>query len=291
MSPQLIGETHNGADDNASGTAGLIELAYALARDPAPRKRGYLFIAFAGEEIGLNGSSYWANNPTYPLDKTVAMLNLDMIGRPRNNAVMLGGIGTSPTFAEITKAAATEAGIEAKPSSQGGYGASDHASFYMKNLPVLFFFSGLHGDYHRPSDDWQLIDGPGAVKIVGMVYGVATRLNVLDARPQFTKVDEPAGGARRGAGGSGYGASFGSVPDMAADVQGVRFADVRPNSPAAKAGLKGGDTLVRFAGKEVKSLEDFSYILRMHKPGDVVEVVVIRDGQPMTVQVKLDVRR
>ncbi len=291
LSPSLIGQIHNGADDNASGTAGLIEIAAALARDPSPRRRGYVFIAFAGEELGLRGSGYWAAHPGRELAKVVAMLNMDMIGRSRNDQVILGGIGTSPAFAELVKTAGAENGLEVK-GSQSGYGASDHTSFYTRNVPVLFFFSGLHADYHRPSDDWERINAGGATKILGMVYTIARRLNAMDARPQFTKVNEPltTGSSGRG-GGSGYGAYFGSIPDMTAEVKGVRFSDVRPNSPAAKAGLRGEDILIRFAGKDVASLEDFSYVLRTHKPGDTVEVVVLRDGQPVTVQVTLDVRR
>ncbi len=290
LSPSLIGQIHNGADDNASGTAGVIELAAALAKDPAPRRRAYLFIAFAGEEAGLLGSAYWTAHPTRPLDKAVAMINLDMIGRAKDNQIIVSGIGTSPAFPDLVKSAAAEAGMEVK-TTQSGYGGSDHTSFYTKNIPVLFFFSGLHADYHRPSDDWQLINSDGAAKILNMVYSIATRLDTMDSRPQFTKVNEPAvTGASRGPGGSS-GAYFGSVPDMTAEVNGVRFADVRPNSPAAKADLHAKDIMISFAGKEVKNLEDFAYLLRTHKPGDVVEVVVLRDGQPITAQVKLEVRR
>ena len=287
MSPQLIGQTHHGADDNASGTAGLIELAAALAGDPAPRKRAYLFIAFAGEEVGLRGSYYWTGHPTRPLDKAVAMLNMDMIGRSRENRVIIGGVGTSPDFPELVKNTAQEAGLQVK-TSQSGYGSSDHVAFYIKNMPVLFFFSGLHSDYHRPSDTWDKINAEGATKILSMVYSIATRLDAVDQRPQFTKVDEPQ---VRPGGGPGYGAYFGSIPDMADDVKGVRFADVRPNSPAAKAGLKGQDVLVGFDGKEIANLQDFTYVLRTHKPGDTVEVTVLRDGKPLTVKVTLEVRR
>ena len=291
LSPSLIGQIHNGADDNASGTAGLIEIAAALAHDPAPRRRSYVFIAFAGEELGLRGSAYWASHPGRDLSKAVAMINMDMIGRVRNNQVILSGVGTSPAFGELVKTAATENGLELK-TSQSGYGASDHTSFYTKNIPVLFFFSGLHADYHRPSDDWEQINAEGATKIVGMAYTICRRLDAMDSRPQFTKVNEPAttGSSGRG-GGTGYGAYFGSIPDMTAEVKGVRFSDVRPNSPAAKAGLRGADIMIKFAGKDVASLEDFSYILRTHKPGDTIEVIVLRDGQPLTVQVTLEVRR
>ncbi len=292
LSPSLIGQIHNGADDNASGTAGLIEIASALARDPAVRRRTYVFIAFAGEELGLRGSGFWAAHPGRDLSKVVAMLNMDMIGRMRNDQVILGGIGTSPVFPDLVKAAGAENGVVVK-ASQSGYGASDHTSFYTRNIPVLFFFSGLHADYHRPSDDWERINAEGATKILGMAYTIARRLNAMDVRPQFTKVNEPltTGTSGRGAGGSGYGAYFGSIPDMTAEVKGVQFSDVRPNSPAAKAGLRGLDILIRFAGKDIASLEDFSYVLRMHKPGDTVEVVVLRDGRPLTVQVTLEVRR
>jgi hypothetical protein len=289
MSAQLIGQIHHGADDNASGTAGLIEVAGALAQDLAARKRCYLFIAFAGEEIGLRGSDYWVNHPTRPLAKVIAMLNMDMIGRSRENAVTVGGVGTSPMLPDLVKTAAAESGLALK-TSQSGYGSSDHASFYIKNMPVLFFFSGLHADYHRPSDEWQRINAEGATRIVRMVYTIAQRLDSIDPRPQFTKVDEPAPGPGRG-GAPGYGTYFGSVPDMTDEVKGVRFADVRPNSPAAKAGLKGQDIMIRFDGKEIQNLQDFTYMLRTHKPGDVVEVVVTRDGQPLAVKVTLEVRR
>ncbi len=289
MSAQLIGQIHNGADDNASGTAGLLELAAAFAADEAPRKRAYLFIAFAGEELGLKGSGYWVNNPTRPLGKIVAMLNMDMIGRSRDGLVTVGGVGTSPILPEMVKTAAGEAGLRLR-TSQSGYGSSDHVSFYIKNMPVLFFFSGLHADYHRPSDRWETINAEDATRILRMVYTIAGRLDSIESRPQFTKVDEPAPGPARG-GAPGYGTYFGSVPDMTDEVKGVRFADIRPNSPAAKAGLKGQDIMIRFDSKEIQNLQDFTYALRTHKPGDTVEVVVLRDGQPMTVKVTLEVRR
>jgi len=288
MEPSLIGQIHNGADDNASGTAGLLELAAALARDPAPRKRSYVFIAFAGEELGLNGSSHWTGHSGRPLDKIVAMINMDMIGRMGNDQVLIGGLGTSPLFPKLVGSAAAAVGLTVK-SSPSGYGSSDHQSFYLKDIPVLFFFSGLHADYHRPSDDWDKINAEGATKILDMVYSIATELNGLGTRPQFTKVNEPT--QPPVGGGSGYGAYFGSVPDMTDEVSGVRFSDVRPNSPAAKAGLQGQDVLVRFAGKEIKNLQDFTYMLRTHKPGETVEIVVLRDGKPLTVQVTLESRR
>ncbi len=248
-----------------------------------------MFIAFAGEEIGLLGSSYWTNHPTRTLDKVVAMLNMDMIGRSRDNQVLISGIGTSPIFPEMVKTAASEAGLVVR-TSQSGYGSSDQTEFYIKNIPVLFFFVGLHSDYHKPSDTWDKINTAGATKILTMVYDIATRLDSMQTRPQFTKVDEPANEGRT-AGGSGYGSYFGSIPDLTDEVKGVRFTDVRPNSPAAKAGLRAQDTLISFAGKEIKNLEDFTFMLRTHKPGETVEVIVLRDGKPLTAKVTLEVRR
>ena len=157
-------------------------------------------------------------------------------------------------------------------------------------MPVLFFFSGLHADYHRPSDDWEKINPEGATRVLGMVAAVAARLNGADERPAFTKVAEPAGGGQL-RGGSGYGAYFGSIPDMSDEVKGVRFADVRPGSPAAKAGLRAGDVMIEFAGREIRNLEDFTYMLRTHKPGETVEVTVQRDGKPLAARVTLEVRR
>jgi len=286
LSPQQIGQIHHGADDNASGTAGLLELAAALAKDPGPRRRAYLFIAFAGEEVGLRGSYYWTAHPTRALDKVVAMLNMDMIGRERKDQIYVNGVGTSPTFPELIKKAAGEAGLEPK-TTESGYGSSDHTAFYIKNIPVLFFFSGLHSDYHRPEDTWEKINASGAARILGMVYSIASTLDAAESKPKFTKVNEPLVPG----GGPGYGAYFGSVPDFGEDVKGVRFADIRPNSPAAKAGLKGQDILVKFDGKDIANLQDFTYVLRIHKPGDTVEVVVLREGKPLTVQVKLEARR
>jgi aminopeptidase YwaD len=289
MAPQLIGQIHHGADDNASGTAGMLEVARYFSRDRTPRRRALLFIAFAGEEIGLLGSAHWTKQPTWPLEKIAAMINMDMIGRSRDNQVLVSGIGTSPGFPDLVRAAAAEAGLSAR-TSQSGYGSSDQTEFYIKNIPVLYFFVGLHVDYHRPSDTWDKINTVGATKILHMVANIAGKLESMDPRPLFTKVDEPAKPGGQG-GGGGYGAFFGSIPDMTDEVQGVRFSDVRPNSPAAKAGLRAQDILIRFDGNEIKNLDDFTYMLRTHKPGQTVEVVVVRAGQLLTVQVTLEVRR
>jgi len=287
LSPSQAGKVHPGADDNASGTAAVLELASALAARRADLRRSIVFLAFSGEELGLLGSSYYTKNPVWPLEQTAAMMNLDMVGRPRDDKLYVGGIGTSPQFQEIVeKANATDLTLSFQ---QSGYGSSDHTSFYVKNIPVLFFFSGLHKDYHKPTDVSEHIQYADEARVADLALRTAETLATLDERPAFVRVQEPRP-VTAGAGG-GYGAYFGSIPDMGEEVEGVRFADIRDGSPAAKAGLKGGDILVEFAGQAIKNLYDFTYALRAHKPGETVSVTVLRDGQRMTVDVTLQQRK
>jgi len=251
-------------------------------------QRGILFESFAGEELGLLGSAAWVKNPTRPLDKAVAMLNMDMIGRIKNDKVYIGGVGTGSTLKAAVEQAAANSGftIEYSP---GGYSSSDHTSFVAKQIPVLFFFSGLHSDYHKPSDTWEKIDPVTATRLLGVVAATAEELADAEERPAFLVVAEerPAGGGD----GRGYGPYFGSIPDFGQIENGVKFSDVRPGSPAAKAGLKAGDVLVEFAGEPIKNLYDFTDALRRSKVGEVVEVKVLRDGQPVTASVKLEQRK
>ncbi|MFB3829770.1 MAG: M28 family peptidase [Bryobacteraceae bacterium] len=287
LAPSQTGTVHPGADDNASGTAGVIELARWFAARPKP-KRGVLFLAFAGEELGLLGSSYYVNHPDLPMGQAVAMINMDMIGRMRDGKVFVGGTGSGTTLkALLEEVAARHPGLKLDYSDVGGYGSSDHTSFTTKQVPVLFFFSGLHGDYHKPSDTWDKIDGPGTVRLLTLISDVAARLAEAPGRPGFVKVAPPPS---MGGGGPGYGAYFGSVPDFGEGAKGVKFADVREGSPAAKAGLKGGDILVEFDGKPIQNLYDFTYVLRTKKPGDEVAVKVLRDGKPLEAKVTLTKR-
>ena len=288
LAPSLIGQVHPGADDNASGTAGLLELARLLSSGGGQRKRGILFLAFAGEEIGLLGSAHWVNNPTLPLDRAIAMINMDMIGRVSGSKVYIGGTGTGSTFDPMLKRLIT--GFDFKIDfSAGGYSSSDHTSFVAKGVPVLFFFSGLHADYHKPSDTWDKIDAVSAARVVDLVYDVTVDLDAAADRPKFVKVAEPASPGGRP--GSGYGPYFGSIPDFGPVETGVKFSDVRPGSPAEKAGLRGGDILIRFGDKPIANLYDFTFALRGSKVGDVVEVRVLRDGKEITAKVKLEQRR
>ncbi|MDQ6708274.1 MAG: M28 family peptidase, partial [Acidobacteriota bacterium] len=295
MAPSLAGTVHPGADDNASGTAGVIELARWYSSQPKQR-RGVLFLAFAGEELGLLGSSFYVTHPGLPLDKAVAMINLDMIGRIRDGKIYVGGAGTGANLKKDLEEIATKYPLHMDISETGGYGSSDHTSFTARQVPVLFFFSGLHGDYHKPSDTWDKIDAPEAVKLLQFIAEVSEKLLEAPDRPQFVRVKDPAnphaGTANPpGRSGSGYGPLFGSIPDFAEPPKGVRFADVKDGTPAAEAGLKAGDILIEFAGKSIQNLYDFTYALRAQKPGDRVEVKVLRGAETVTASVLLRERK
>jgi aminopeptidase YwaD len=288
LAPSQIGQIHHGADDNASGTAGVLELARLAARNKHEWKRSVLFMTFAGEEWGLLGSSYFTNHPKIPLENTMAMINMDMIGRLNNDRLFIGGVGTSAGFKseleELNKTVKLQLDY-----SESGYGASDHMSFNTKKIPVLFIFSGLHTDYHKPSDTSDKINANGAVRILSLVYLMLDRIATDAGRLEYVEVQQPheAGAAS----GGGYGPFFGSVPDFRDDLKGVLFADVQNNSPAAKAGLKPGDLMVQFDGKPIENLYDFTYALRSKKPGDHVTVVVKRNGQDVKADVLLEARR
>ncbi|MFZ0308678.1 MAG: M28 family peptidase [Candidatus Sulfotelmatobacter sp.] len=293
LAPTQIGQIHPGADDNASGTAGVLELARLLAPQRGQLKRGILFMDFAGEELGLLGSAEWVKEPTRPLEKAVAMINMDMIGRIKDDKVYIGGVGTGSTFKPILEQAQKEQAQKDSAFkieySAGGYSSSDHTSFVSKKIPVLFFFSGLHSDYHKPSDTWEKINAPSAAKLLDMIANVTLQLASAAQPPAFQTVVEdkpPSGGDGRG-----YGPYFGSIPDFGETPNGVKFADVKPGSPAAKAGLKPGDVLIQFGDKPIKNLYDFTDALRRSKIGDVVEVKVLREGQPVTASVKLEQRK
>src|SRR5213079_3269485 len=225
MAPSQIGQIHPGADDNASGTAGVLELARLFAPLKGQLQRGILFANFAGEELGLLGSAEWVKNPTLPLDKAVAMLNMDMIGRIKDDKVYIGGLGTGTTFQPILDQAESNTTFKYE-NSPGGYSSSDHTSFVTKRIPVLFFFSGLHSDYHKPSDTWDKINAPGTVNVLKLVADVTKRLQDAPDRPQFVRVEPPAsahGASASGSTGSGYGPYFGSIPDFGDVPKGVKF--------------------------------------------------------------------
>jgi Peptidase family M28/PDZ domain/PA domain len=287
LAPSQIGQIHPGADDNASGTAGVLELARVFAPLKGQLQRGILFASFAGEELGLLGSAHWVQAPTLALDKAVAMLNMDMIGRIKDDKVYIGGVGTGSTLKPALEQAQAKSNFKIEY-SPGGYSASDHTSFVTKKIPVLFFFSGLHSDYHKPSDTWDKINPQAAARLVDVVGSTGLQLASAPERPTFIAVveDKPLASS-----GGGYGPYFGSIPDFGQTENGVKFSDVKPGSPAAKAGLKGGDILIQFGDKPIGNLYDFTDALRRSKVGDVVEVTVTRDGKPLKASVKLEQRK
>jgi len=287
LAPSQIGQIHHGADDNASGTSGVLELARLAAKNKQAFKRSIVFMTFAGEELGLLGSSYFVNHPTIPLENITAMINMDMIGRLTNDRLFVGGVGTSPGFKSWVEDFNKSVGLKLDY-SESGFGASDHTSFNAKKIPVLFIFSGLHADYHKPSDTYDKINAQGAVKVLSLVYPMLAKVANEPERLQYAQVQEPQ---PQGGGAGGYGPYFGSIPDFRDDLKGVLFSDVRPDSPAAKAGLKAGDLMVQFDGKPIQNLYDFTYALRAKKPGDVVLVVVKRNDQEVKANVTLEARR
>jgi Peptidase family M28/PDZ domain/PA domain len=292
LAPSQIGEIHPGADDNASGTAGVMELARMLAPERDHLRRSILFMTFAGEELGLLGSAYYVQQPLVPLDSTIAMLNLDMVGRVTNNKLFIGGAGTSPGFRKLVEEE-NQSSQFALDFSDLGYDASDHMSFGRNRVPVLFFFSGLHADYHRPSDTWDKVKPLETGMVLELVARVVRRIDSTDARPAYTpppgrnpRYATASAGPDQG-GPGGYGPYFGSVPDFGRSEKGVKFAEIREGSPADKAGLKAGDVMIQFDGKDIGDLYDFTYALQEKKPGDEVQVTVLRNGQAVKASVKL----
>jgi hypothetical protein len=289
MSQNSAGQIHHGADDNASGTSGVIEMAKAAVEARQDFKRSVIFMAFAGEEHGLLGSSYYVNHPTSPLDKTIAMVNLDMIGRA-GGRIMVDGLGSAPSIEDDLKAAEKVSPLNLRAMRGGpGAGASDDATFLLRRIPAVNFFSGFHSDYHRPSDTWDKIDARGGAAVADLALALTRQLSNRVERPDFVDTvqeQDPHSTGNVGAV-SGYGPYFGSVPDFANEGQGVKFAEVRTGSPAAKAGLRGGDVMISFAGAPIKTLYDFTFALREKKPGDRVDVVVLRDGKEIRATVEL----
>ncbi|HEX2832868.1 MAG TPA: M28 family peptidase [Thermoanaerobaculia bacterium] len=283
---------HNGADDNASGTSAVLVAAnriQELLKD-AKERRTVLIALFAAEEVGLGGSSYLVGNSPIPLDRTVAMVNLDMVGAMKDDKVVALGSESAPEWKPMLDkvAAATKLDITA---SGDGYGPSDQTSFYAKQIPVLHFFTGTHERYHTPDDDADAINFAGAARVAELTSQVAATLAKGEVTPHYARVTAaPAmeGDSR------GYGAYLGTIPDYAAMEStsgGVKLSDVRAGGPADKAGIKGGDTLVEMAGTRIENLYDMTYALQDHKPGETIDVVVLRDGKRVTLRATLGSRK
>lgn len=267
----------NGADDNASGTSGLLELAQYFSAHRDRLKRSLLFMAFGAEERGLVGSSHFVNHPTIPLEHIVAMVNMDMIGRFRNDTLYLLGVSSSPVWKGLVDELNAQYKFTLKD-SPGLFGASDHISFYNKGIPVLFFFTGMHENYHRPSDDWDTLNYDGMEQVLRMAAALIERIANLPQRPPFQQVPQQL--AKRPA--AAMRVSTGIIPDYAWEWEGVKLSGVRPGSPAEKAGLKAGDVIVEVGGKKIRNLYDYMDALSDAEPNKPISFVVIRNGQRVT---------
>jgi len=276
---------HHGADDNASGVAGLLELAQAFASNGNELKRSLLFISFSGEELGLLGSAYYVKHPILPIDRTVCMINMDMVGRLRDRSLIVYGVGTSPGFEALVKKYDADSAFVFKL-NKDGYGPSDQSSFYGKQMPVLFFFTDIHSDYHRPSDTYDKLNYRGEQQVVRFVESIASELDRTPEQPHYVAVEAP----RPMQAGRNTRVYMGTIPDFGEQVEGMKLSGVREGGPAAKAGLQAGDIIVKFGKVDVKNLYDFTYALGERKPGDEVDVVVKRGGETKTFRIKLERR-
>ncbi|GBC77283.1 Aminopeptidase YwaD [bacterium HR08] len=286
LAPDQVGAVHNGADDNASGVAGLLELAQALAAVRSSLRRSILFIAFSAEELGLLGSHHYVKHPILPLERTIAMLNFDMIGRLRESGVIVYGVGTSPFWASALERANEAIRLSLRV-REDGVGPSDHTSFYLRGVPVLHFFTGVHEDYHKPSDDAEKIVAEGTERIISLAYALVRELDRQPARPAFVRVREEG----REVVASGFRVYIGTIPDYAESTDGVKIAGIRPGSPAEKAGLQVGDVILRVGSREIRNVYDYTYALQELKAGEDVEVLISRRGERLLLKVVPERRR
>ena len=266
---------HNGADDNASGIAMLLELADRLK---GHQGLNYLFIAFTGEENGLWGSNYFTKNPTIDLSNVTAMINFDMVGRLNpENKMAINGVGTSPGWPEMIKTANTF-GFSIT-SGESGIGPSDHSSFYVMDMPVLHFFTGSHEDYHKPTDDVEKINSAGMVRIADMVIALISEISNKEKMPfAKTKDADPSSTPN-------LEVTLGVLPDYLYDGVGLRLDGVREGKPAEKAGMKKGDVIIKMADKEIKDIYAYMDVLGTFHKGDKTSVTALRDGKEIVFEI------
>ena len=275
----------NGADDNASGTAAILELARRFAANPA--RRAVVVVHFTGEELGLLGSQWFVEHSPVPADGIVAMVNFDMVGRLRNDRLIVYGAATARELPALIDSANVEPKLRINAVGDG-FGPSDHSVFYAKGIPVLHFFTDLHDDYHRATDDVEKVDAAGEARVVAVAERVVRA--IADRPGRLTPV-RTAAAPTMAPSRQGSNVYLGTIPDMAtSDAPGLRLTGVRAGSPADKGGLVAGDIIVSFAGRKVKDLYSYSEALYAHKPGDVVELLYVRDGVPRTTTVTLGTR-
>ena len=312
------GDIHHGADDNASGTAGLIELARIFSAQRPKLKRSVIFIAFGGEEEGLLGSNYYVNHPVAPLANTIAMINMDMIGRMKDQKLVIGGVGTSTEWKDIIKQANTAQTMMVTATSEqppvrkmpivvsangrpimtvdptgafeltlteDGYGPSDHQSFYIKQIPVLFFWTGTHNDYHKPSDTFDKINYDDEARILRLVARIVRDVDAADKRLTYTtaKSEPPRASVFR--------VYLGTIPNYADSTDGLLIDGVREDSPAAKAGIKPGDRIVKIGTRDVKNVYDYTHALGEMKAGQEYVIEIMRAGEKLSLKIIPEARK
>ncbi len=316
------GDIHHGADDNASGVAGMLEIARVFASERTRPRRTLVFIGFSGEEEGLLGSNYYVNNSITPLATTVAMINMDMIGRMKDRKLIIGGVGTAKEWRDLissgTESAAMtvtataggntndlSAGVPIVVSSNGrtivtskptkrfdltlqedGYGPSDHSSFYAKQIPVLFFWTGNHPDYHKPSDTFEKINYDAEVEVLNLVAHIIRGVDSAANKPTYTQAKSDSQ-PRTG----GFRVYLGTIPNYADSGTGLLLDGVRENSPAAKAGLKAGDRVVKIASYDVKNVYDYTYALGELKANEEYPIEVMRGSERLTLKITPEARK
>jgi Tol biopolymer transport system component len=284
------GQIHNGADDNASGTAVVLELAATLSEasqeHPEKFNRGVIFALWSGEELGLIGSTHFVNHPVIPLEKVVAYVNFDMVGRLRDNKLILQGVGSSSVWTKLIEKRNVPIGFNLTLQTDP-YLPTDVTAFYPKEVPVLSFFTGGHEDYNRPTDDIETLNYDGLERISKLAHGIVLDVISILERPEYLQVErsQSEGGSR-----DTLRAYLGTIPDYTTEGTGVKLSGVRAGGPADKAGLKGGDVIVEFGGQQIANIYDYTYALDAVKIGEPVEVVVLRDGKRIILAVTPEAR-
>lgn len=271
------GKVHNGADDNASGTSGVLELANYFSSNKKTEKYNFLFMCFSGEELGLLGSKKWCENPSYPLDKINYMVNMDMIGRLSDSTkkLIIYGVGTSPVWVPMIDTLKSDLSIK---KDSAGIGPSDQTSFYLKNIPVLHFFTGQHSDYHKPGDDIDKINYKGELKVLEYIIRVINNTEGMD-KLAFLKTKAPDTGK------GGFKVTMGIMPDYTFEGKGLKVDGVSDGKPAAKAGVLKGDLIIQLGEYPINSVQDYMKALGNFKKGDSTIVRVIREGKEVMLNV------
>ena len=268
-------QIHNGADDNASGIAGILELSHKLMMNKKVLGRSIIAICFDGEEKGLLGSKFYTQTPTKDLEQTAIMINMDMIGRLNEKPITVGGVGSAKTLSETIEVVQKNHTLKIDKNISGmDFGRSDHASFYGENIPVLFFFTGAHQDYHKPSDDWDKIDYQGEKEVLNFVYDLIVQLSTNKEKPIFTEITNDNSDNQS----PSFNVTLGVIPSYGSQKIGMEIDGIsRKNGPADKAGMKKGDIIIEINNKKIRNIYDYMARLAELNSGDKIIVKIIRN--------------